>query len=56
MELYQITSRYFCAGIEVAGGRVVKAAPIVKYMIGRSMEWVRAYCFKKGFTIIRVAG
>lgn len=52
--LYQITSDYFCAGV-VVEDRVTVTAPILHYMLGWTLDRVKAYCFKKGFTISRIA-
>jgi hypothetical protein len=38
LELYQITSRTFCAGAFVHQGRIVKAAPILR----RYVRWTLA--------------
>ena len=47
--LCQVTTSYFCCGIEVEDGVVVAAAPIMKWAVGKSdtavREWVRK---KKG--------
>lgn len=50
MTLIQIKSSYFCCGILVQSGKIVKAAPIVKYMIGWNGKRFKQYCNKKKFT------
>ena len=52
--LVRITSSYFCVGIVFEGiygkgDRVVKTAPILKYMMGWSMDDVIKYMRKKGW-------
>lgn len=46
-KLLRITSSYFCAGIITVNDIVVKYAPILKYMKGRSIWWIERYCKKK---------
>ncbi len=53
-ELYQITSGYFCAGIEVKGDTVVKAAPILRRNVGHSFATFLNYCDYKGWEVHRV--
>lgn len=47
--LLRITSSYFCAGVVLADGVAVRAAPIVRYMLGWSDSSVRRYCHNKGW-------
>lgn len=48
MTLIRISSNYFVAGIDVGKlGRIMKAAPILKYMIGWTVPEVQAYCKHK---------
>jgi len=52
MKVYTIQSPYFDAGIVVLGGyEVVKAAPIVTYMLGWSFRDVCKYVKKKKWKI-----
>lgn len=63
-ELYQITvvldkdldttPVYF--GMVVKGGKVVQAAPISRWQVGRTLEQVREWVKEKGGTIERVEG
>jgi hypothetical protein len=39
-----VTSKYFRAAVILKNNRVVKAAPILKYMKGWSKEQIIAYC------------
>jgi hypothetical protein len=45
----QITSRYFCAGIDFLNNVVVRTAPILSYMLGWSWERVTYFCKSKGW-------
>ena len=49
----QITAPHFCAGIvlDAAHGGCVKAAPILKYMIGWHYGEIKQYCYVKGWQI-----
>jgi len=55
--LYEITAPDFVAGIELAevSDRVVKAAPIVKYMEGWPLSHLIEYCARRGWKLERVA-
>jgi hypothetical protein len=46
-ELYQITLSYACAGVIIRKGRVVEAAPILAWMVGRTVATVRLWVMKK---------
>ncbi len=54
MYLYQVTSPYFVAGIEVSGSLVVRAAPIIRYMIGWEIGRVVKYANHKGWEVEEV--
>lgn len=50
--LYVISTSYFYCGILTSSKDiVVKAAPIVKYMVGWKISRVYSYCKKRKFTI-----
>lgn len=49
-KLLQITSNYFCAGIEING----RAAPIIKYMRHWDEQRIRQYARSKGWRLIEV--
>ncbi len=36
----QIIAPHFCAGIVVARGVVIDAAPIIRWLVGRDLDWV----------------
>lgn len=46
--LLRLTSKWFVCGV-VLHPIVLRAAPIVKYMIGWKREQVEAYCKKRGW-------
>ena len=50
----QIDAPHFCAGIEVRQGHVYEAAPILRWMIGKSWPFVESYCKKKQWKWKRV--
>jgi hypothetical protein len=46
--LIQITAPHFCAGVELGvNGVGVRAAPIIRYMRGWSLQQIATYCTKK---------
>lgn len=48
-----IDGDYFYAGIVAKDGKVIAAAPIIKYMIDWDAQMVFDYCKKKKFKIIK---
>lgn len=54
--LYQITSKYFCAGLEhwFEDDRITEAAPIIKYMKTWPIDKVLDHCKIKHWKIERV--
>jgi hypothetical protein len=53
--LFQITAPHFCAGIVVADGRIVIAAPILRRTAnGRLFSWFEAYCKTRHWDIREV--
>jgi len=50
--LVRITSTYFCAGAVLSSGVAVRAAPILRYMIGWSDASIRRYCHNKGWQYV----
>lgn len=53
--LYQITAPYYCAGLETVDGIVVKAAPIIKWTIGKDISELFEYFKRKRFKITKEA-
>jgi len=47
-----IDAPHFYAGVTLKNHVVIKAAPIVKYMIGWNVERVGAYCTQKNWKIL----
>lgn len=47
--LVRIVAPHFVAGIEADSGRVVNAAPILRYMLGWDARRVAGYCARKGW-------
>lgn len=45
----RITAPYFCAGTVYEAGTIIRAAPILKYMIGWSVMRAVKYCQSKGW-------
>lgn len=45
---YRVTSHYYCALISVAKDRVVEAAPILSWTLGKDWRYVRTYLTRKG--------
>ena len=50
-KLLQIDSGYYCAGIVIYKDAVIKAAPIIKWMQGKTEAFVRNYCKRKKFIL-----
>ena len=44
---YRIVSSYFVAGLRVEGGKVVTAAPIIGWMVGKPVRSIRAWLLVK---------
>lgn len=49
--LMRVVARHFVAGLLIEGGRVVQAAPILMWTRGKTLEYVSAYCARKGWRI-----
>ena len=56
MTLWQIDPGYFCAGLVVRDGRVVLAAPILGWAVGKPWVEVRAWAERQHARLTRVAG
>ena len=48
MLLVQIDLGYACAGVVVKGGKVVVAAPIFRWMVGKNAAFCQQWVKKKG--------
>jgi hypothetical protein len=49
--MIRITAPYFCAGAVVYKGEVIDAAPIINWMIGKTIAELRRYCARKGYRL-----
>lgn len=55
--LIRLTAPYFCCGAEVSrNDTITKAAPIISYMVGWSLDKVRSYCQRKQWTLEELNG
>jgi hypothetical protein len=52
--LYQVTLPYACFGVEVKGQTVVDAAPIGRWMVGKSLVVVGEWVARKHGTLRRI--
>jgi hypothetical protein len=49
--MIHITSNWFCCGVVLQHGRVVRVAPIVSYMKLWSRQLVLDYCASRGWKV-----
>jgi hypothetical protein len=54
-QLYQVTAPHFCAGIIVADGFIIKAAPILLWTRGRPFSSFADYCAKKSWRVFLIS-
>ena len=48
--LFQITSKYFCAGFVVVDNKIINGAPILlKFFRGKTVEYAKEICKKNGW-------
>ena len=47
--LWRITAPHFCAGLVVRDGKVVRAAPILAWAVGKEWLVVKRYMVRKGW-------
>jgi hypothetical protein len=47
MMLVRVEAPHFVAGFVMDGNVCTRAAPIIKYFVGRPADWIRAYCATK---------
>jgi len=52
--LFQITAPHFCAGLISNARRVTKAAPILRWAVGKPMMQITQYCRSKKWNIVLV--
>jgi hypothetical protein len=53
-DLYRVTTDKFVAGCVVKEGRVVQAAPILRWAIGKPLEELRRQIEERGGTVAAV--
>ena len=51
MKLYQVTTPWMCAGMEVERGRVTRAAPILRWAVGKELSYLGAWCKRKRYSL-----
>lgn len=51
-KLIIIEAPHFFAGAFVRDGKVYNAAPIIRWMIGKDMDYIKSYCDKKNWTMV----
>lgn len=50
--LWQVTAPHFCAGVIVGEDGIIKrAAPILRYVEGKRLQWLKTYCQHKRWEI-----
>ena len=54
MNWYQASTNYFCCGVAESNGVVVRAAPILRWALGKPIEVIRVWLEKKGGTLVRI--
>ena len=52
--ILQITSNYFCAGCVLEDCICIRAAPIINYMKGKTIDFILNYCKKKNWKITKI--
>lgn len=55
MKLYQVSTSYFVAGVIVDQGKVVRAAPILGWSVGKPTRQLAAWVKKKKGTVVFVS-
>jgi hypothetical protein len=56
MNLWQVTAPHFCAGLDESAGLVSDAAPILRWTIGKNIDWLAGYCRRKGWRMASIDG
>ena len=55
IEVWQITSPYFCAGLLAdEGGEILEVAPIIKYMRTWRLQHAEQYCDRKKWRLDKI--
>lgn len=48
-ELVYVDAPHFCAALFHVNGKIIDAAPILRWAIGKQLDWFLAYCKRKGW-------
>lgn len=49
-QMIRIDAPHFCAGAIVQNGKIVKSAPIIKWMINKTVAQIMSYCKQKNWS------
>lgn len=49
--MIRITAPHYCAGAVVYKSVVIDAAPIIRWMTGKTIAELRRYCARKGYRL-----
>ena len=44
---YEIVAPRFTVSLEIRDGYCIQCAPKIKYMLGKSYQWIKSYCRAK---------
>lgn len=55
VQLYQVETAYYSAGIIVKDGVIYKAAPILRWTQSLQIEWFKGYCERKKLKIVLIS-
>jgi hypothetical protein len=55
-KLYRATSKWYCAGLEVDNGIVVRTAPVLRWALSLRIEVVKEMALMKGCKLEEVLG
>ena len=53
--LYRVTLSYCCAGVTVAGGYIIRVAPILRWARGKPVGELERWVHRKGGTLEWIA-
>ena len=53
-ELYQVRLPYGTFGVECENDKVVKSAPMGKWMLGKHIHYITGWARRKGGTVLKV--
>lgn len=52
--IVRVVAPHFVAGLVLENGRVVKAAPILRWAVGRTLPAIEQYCYRRQWILERV--